>query len=409
MTSPVIAIFFVLSVTMSSPMMASCVILRCPVPIPSGLFESNSDLPPALMRSTSPASTIQGLPSRKFSHEYKRSGSITVVEGRRSGDVWIDNGDAVEGKSKVGRMLGMMVPKPRLAVLPGDAPHDGEVTPPLPMQTEDSPSRDSSVAISVPVPPESEASAEMGRTRKNSKASSHFSGGDESLAFASRIMIAQRHYSAMAHTVVVPASPESRHSIGSCQALDVAKATGAVPAQTTRPTSHLRTRSVSGPKTPSTSGLSISPPPSFPLPPTPPNVRAARLAQLGHKKSFSSGFSFGAVDDMNEIDALTAGVLPLLVPGLKVGSDMRIKQGGWDSPPVTLSKASKANQNVFKAVSPEFGGLQSEEFPSPEVHSTPARGKPEAPRTRKTSGHKNHFSLPRFVCHIQLSLYLKTD
>jgi hypothetical protein len=30
----------------------------------------------------------------------------------------------------------------------------------------------------------------------------------------------------------------------------------------------------------------------------------------------TSGYSFGPVDNVNEIDALTAGVLPLLVPGM---------------------------------------------------------------------------------------------
>ncbi|KAE9409875.1 hypothetical protein BT96DRAFT_931400 [Gymnopus androsaceus JB14] len=57
-------------------------------------------------------------------------------------------------------------------------------------------------------------------------------------------------------------------------------------------------------------------PPVFSLPVTPPNVRAARLAK--HKKSYSipaGMFFFGLVDDMNEIDALTAG--------LKVGDDMK--------------------------------------------------------------------------------------
>ena len=397
MNSPVISVFFVLSVTLSSPTLALNIIFRSPIPIPSGLFESNSELP---LRASSPASTLPGLPSDKFSHEYKRSVSITVVEGRRSGDVWIDNGDAVEGKSKIGRVLGMMVPKPRLAVLPpGEAPH-GEITPPLPIQMGDSPSPESPAVLAptIPTTPISETSAEMGRTRKNSKAGSHFSGGDESMAYASRIMIAQRHYSAMAHTVVVPASPDNRNSTGASQVLDMATATGVVTTQATRPTSHLRTRSVSlvsGPNTPSASGLSISPLPSFPLPPTPPNVRAARLAQLGHKKSFSSGFSFGAVDDINKIDALTAGVLPLLVPELKVGPEMYIKQGLWDgSPPVTLSKGSNKSKAASAAVNAEFGGLEGEQFPSPEVHSTPARKKVQ----RKTSGHKkNHFSSPRLV------------
>jgi hypothetical protein len=202
-------------------------------------------------------------------------------------------------------------------------------------------------------------------------------------------MIAQRHYSSLAQTMVVPrSSSETRASVDA-----LGSATGTAPMRPARNSAHLRTRSVSsisGPRTPTTgSSINISPPPSFPLPPTPPNVRAARLAALAHKKSFSSGFSFGPVDDMNEIDALTAGVLPLLVPGLNVDG-MRIKEGDW-SPPGTFSKSK--GKRLAKKLN-EFG----EDFSSPEVHSTPARRRPREPRDRKISAHKrNHFSLPRYV------------
>lgn len=201
-------------------------------------------------------------------------------------------------------------------------------------------------------------------------------------------MIAQRHYSTLAQTVVVPGSSPEKPEPGV-----VGSSTGATSSGAVRYSAHLRARStssISGPQTPTTGGsFNISPPPSFPLPPTPPNVRAARLASLAHKKSFSSGFSFGAVDDMNEIDALTAGVLPLLVPGLNIGS-MKIKEGDW-TPPGTFSKSK--GKTLAKKLS-EFG----EDFSSPEIHSTPARRRAREPRGRKESGHKrNHFSLPRYV------------
>jgi hypothetical protein len=40
---------------------------------------------------------------------------MTVVEDRRSqtGDVWIANGDAVDGKSEMSRALGMPSPSPQ--------------------------------------------------------------------------------------------------------------------------------------------------------------------------------------------------------------------------------------------------------------------------------------------------------
>ncbi|KAJ7284197.1 hypothetical protein C8J57DRAFT_1678163 [Mycena rebaudengoi] len=373
-----VSILLILSITLSSPLMALNLLFRSPLPIPRGLFDLRGDLPTNVVRDPAPAGSM---PTYKWSHEYKRStsASVTVVEGRRSGDVWLNNGDAVDGKSKISRAIGMMSPMPKLSVLPPDEVEEGERTPPLPMQNEDS-----SLPVSVHNSTQSDISAQFGRVRHDSKASSRISGAaDESLAYASHIMVAQRHYSALAKTVVVPGSPEKRTSIGG----HLVAASGVGPSRP-RHSAHLRTRSGSSIQhSPTTDSFNISPPPSFPLPPTPPNVRAARLAHLKHKKSFSSGFSFGAVDDMNEIDALTAGVLPLLVPGLKVGDNMKIKQGDW-SPPASFSRA-KGKKTVRKLQ--EFGG----DFSSPEVHSTPARTRTHQARPKKTSAHRrNHFSLP---------------
>lgn len=394
--SPIFPIMLALSVTLSSPLLAMNILFRSPIPIPSGLFDVHADPPSVCMRAPSPHSTNS---LENYAREYKRSGSVTVVEGRRSGDVWVAKGDAIDGKNKVGRAIGLLSPNPRLAVLPneGGEQQDGELTPPLPMQMERTPT-----ISTVPPTPQSTNSAELGRLRKESQVSSRFSGGSESLGYASRIMVAQKHYSALAQTVVLAGSPEKRAS-------HAVNATGAAVSgtQTTHTLgTHLRSRStssMSGPRSVTLDdSLSPSPPPSFPLPPTPPSVKAARRAKLGHRKSFSSGnFSFGAVnnDDMNEIDALTAGVLPLLVPGLKVGHDMRI--GGdmrlvenWDmSPPSSHARSTVGKRSRRSKVSSEFGGLS--EWESPDMHSTPARTHGAA-RQRKVSGHKrNHYSLPR--------------
>ncbi|KAJ7771156.1 hypothetical protein DFH07DRAFT_879744 [Mycena maculata] len=375
--SPVAAsILLILSITLSSPLLALNLLFRSPLPIPNGLFDVRGDLPANVLRGPTPSGSV---PTYKWSHEYKRStsASVTVVEGRRSGDVWMSNGDAVDGKTKVGRALGLMQPMPKLSVLPPEEDNGVTTTPPLPMQNDDS-----SLPVSIHNSTQSEVSAQFGRLRQASNASSHVSAADESLAYASRIMVAQRHYSALAQTVVVPGSPEKRTSAGG----HLVAASGVGPA---RHSAHLRTRSGSSIQhNPSQrDSVNISPPPSFPLPPTPPNVRAARLAHLKHRKSFSSGFSFGAVDDMNEIDALTAGVLPLLVPGLKVGENMRIKGGEW-TPPASFSRA-KGKRTVKQLH--EFG----EDFSSPQIHSTPARARAHQPRPKKTSMHKrHHFSLP---------------
>ncbi|KAF9226909.1 hypothetical protein BS17DRAFT_776320 [Gyrodon lividus] len=375
-------IMLVLSVTMSSPLLAINILVRSPIPIPTGLFDVHAEPPSVVMRAPSPTDTLA-----TYCREYKRSGSITVVEGRRSGDVWISQGDAVDGKGKIARAVGLMSPVPRLAVLPPqEEKEDGELTPPLPMQED-------TFRTTIPPTPQSTNSAELGRMRKESKASSHLSGGEES--YASRIMIAQRHYSALATTVVVPASPERMEGAGDL--LTVATGVAFEPVVTPSASSHLRSRSVSSIVGRAITTSDISPPPSQPLPPTPPNVRNAKLVkQLVHRKSYSSGFSFGAVvnDDINEIDALTAGVLPLLVPGLKVGEGMKIRD--WDfSPPLSSTVTKKKPSRVAKAsAGSDFGVLARDEFPSPQLHSTPAQGR-QTHRGRKVSAHKrNHFSLP---------------
>ncbi|KAH7887332.1 hypothetical protein F5I97DRAFT_1805406 [Phlebopus sp. FC_14] len=375
-------VMLVLSVTLSSPLLALNILVRSPIPIPTGLFDTHAEPPSVVMRAPSPADTLA-----TYNREYKRSGSVTVVEGRRSGDVWISQGDAVDGKGKVGRAVGLMSAVPKLSVLPPEEKEDGELTPPLPIQDE------MSFQAAIPPTPQSTNSIEMGRMRTTSKASSHLSGGEE--GYASRIMVAQRHYSALATTVVVPASPEKPPVAG--DTLTVATGVAVEPPTAPAASSHLRSRSVSSVIGQAITTSDISPPPSQPLPPTPPNIRSAKLAsQLIHKKSYSSGFSFSAVinDDVKEIDALTAGVLPLLVPGLKVGEDIKIRN--WEfSPPLSSTVTKKKKFRAQKESSDvDMGVLPKGEFPSPQLHSTPAQGRNNQ-RARKISAHKrNHFSLP---------------
>ncbi|CCM00178.1 uncharacterized protein FIBRA_02206 [Fibroporia radiculosa] len=406
LASSAASITLIVSMTLSSPLLALHVILRSPFPIPTQLFESYHEPPSAVMRAPSPMSAA---PSFKFSHEYKRSGSITVVEGRRSGDVWVSNGDAIDGRSKISRALGLLQPVPRLAVLPVEDIQEAPLTPPLPMQSMPN------TPVRVPDTPQSENSAELGkhgRPRKESKASSYYSGGSEALA--SQIMIAQKHYSTLAMTLVVPPSPEHRASLDAIAAdagaIDVA-ATGvdSAPNETTRPSQHLRSRSISSIQSRSDPRFPMSPPPLSPLPPTPPSVKELRERQarmIVHRKSQSHSsslldYSFRPVDDDNiaEIDALSAGVLPILVPGLTVGSDMRVREWNWESPVSIGSRNSKMGLSSLwtrnsRIVPAELGGLSSE-FSSPEMHSTPPLRKVAKPRERKTSAHKrHHFSLP---------------
>ncbi|KAI6122720.1 hypothetical protein EDD16DRAFT_1779991 [Pisolithus croceorrhizus] len=294
-----LSVLLVLLVTLSSLLLVINILLRSLILIPTGLFDVHMKPPLAVVLHTpSPADTL-------------------------AMDIWISQGDAIDGKGKVGRAPGLMSSIPRLAILP------------------------------------------IGKEKDE---------GECEETYASRIMIAQRHYSMLATTVVIPASPERQEDPIDAMTLI---ATGVAVESSVAPggTSHL-------------------PPPSDLLPLTLPNVRNVKLAkQLMHKKSYLSGFSLGAVvsEDMNKIDMLPAGVLPLLVPGLKVSEGMKIKE--WEFlPPLSSTIARKPHHAPKESNGSDFGVLAQEEFLSPQLHSTPAQ---ERCQGRKISAHKrNHFSLP---------------
>jgi hypothetical protein len=375
------SILLVLSVTLSSPILAFNILFRSPLPIPSDLFDSFSEPPSVVHRAPSPASS-------GVSCEYKRSASVTIVEGRRSGDVWLANGDAVDAKSKVDRMRNMISTKPKLSIMP-PAPYklDGELTPPIPFNAEE--------PGQLPPTPTT-ATTETGkfeqeRKRKESKASSYYSGTTDAVQHASRIMIAQRHYSTVATTVVVPPSPDQAAGRKSTDTTGSAVATGVLAKEETpQHNGHLRTRSVS-----SMSGRAspISPPPPTPLPPTPPTLKNARAAQLLHRRAHSSDvdFSFGAIeaDNTREIDALSARMLPILMPGIEVGRNVRITDFAPMATPSSTSGKSK------KRLSNLRNSMASIEFGSPEGASTPKKGRMSSLK-RNSSGHRrDRFSLPR--------------
>lgn len=366
---------------MSSPLLASNILFRSPLPIPSGLFDSPADPPLTVLRAPSPCST--------YVHEYKRSAtSITVVESCRSGDVWLAKGDAVEGKGKIARALGLLHPKPKLAVLPQqeEDPKINPLSPTLPIQYAEE---------QYDMPPtlngssmEMGVSHASGSRKKDSKASSYWSGTDDNTALATQIMIAERHYSTLAMTMVLPPSPERRISqtaIGQVNemAASTSVRTPRVEAGTRKPSGHLRARSVSS--ITSIPHSAISGPPSTPLPPTPPAVRYIRTASAAkrsmHRRSFSSTadeFSFGPIanDDATEIDALSAGMLPLLLPGIKVGNQVRAAGPTSFSSRDGVARASKIPDEVDCASGS-----------GDRMHSRP--------KTHK----RHHYSLPRYVPH----------
>lgn len=361
-TSVPLSIMLSVSVMISSPLLALNLIFGSPMPIPAGLFEARTG---SSSTTTTLATTRKS--SDTYVREYKRGGSVTVVEGRRSGDVWLSNGDAKDGMNKFGRVVEMLQPAPKLSVMPPDECNDGEITPPLPLQM------DEEFSSRMTSTPQSTNTAELGRMR--STASSHYSAGDESLAYASMIMTAQKHYSALAQTVRVVASPDKTTKV-------VGNTTGATFDQ--RSKGHMRNRSSMSRS--QRTEAAPSPPPSTPLPPTPPTLKNARLAKMAHKKALSSSnLLLSAVDDVNDIDALTAGLLPGLVPGLKVGESLKVRDD--------ISQVGTLSRALMKSTPKEFGGMTSIDF-SPIEKSTPVATKRNA-RTRKITHKKNHYSLPR--------------
>lgn len=389
--SNIAQIMLAVSLATSSPILAFNILLRSPLPIPIGLFDIRPGTPSTLVGGSSGST----LPTH-FSHEYKKSDgtavsvgkrfsnkhkrststTVTVVDGRRSGDVWLTNGNAKESKSKFDRAFTMLERVPKLSVLPIEDDDEDAITPPTAIQD---PSASMSMVHKHLTP--SPGSAEMGRLRSDSPLSS--GPFEESLAFSTRIMVAQRHGSALAQTMVIPASPP-------------AQVTATSTAFNQKRVSHLRSRSHSSVVTAKSQALSNhsdttsspSPPPTCPLPPTPPNVRAARLRQLKHKKSFSSGYSLHVVEkEQNQIDELTAAVLPGLVPGLKIGANMRVTKGSYTPP-------STRPVDILK----EFGINGDGEFSSPEAQSTPYTvGHGNARRKQKKMSEaqrRKHMSLP---------------
>lgn len=311
-----------------------------------------------------------------------RSTSMTVVDGRRSGDVWISRGDAIDGRSKAARVLGLLVPNPKLAVLPVQESKDVDELLPRPIP-------DESAASIIPLSP-GVGSIEMGMARhrrSESKSSSYYSGNEE-INQGAQVMVAQRHYSAMATTVHISTNNAPDSTKAESQAVSTAIQKGITKG-------HMRSQSATSTlQTPRTSlhRFPLTPPPSTPLPPTPPNVKA--LHSRNRSLSGNSGYSFGPIVNHNQIDSLSAGVLPLLVPGLRVSKDMVGRDSNQSAklPPLKDPWAGKGKSRTAtlpRMVTPpkdEFGFTGSLSFHSPELHSTPAN--PKDKRKRK------HFSLP---------------
>ena len=274
-----------------------------------------------------------------------------------------------------------------------------------------------------------QAAEKAERARLESKASSYYSQADES--FHAKIMVAQRHFStmALASTVHLPPSKPTSPALQMEFNQDIALAQSDEPSEHSAiatsisiskrnaQTSHLRTRSSSSVISARTRSMKnanahtnpLTPPPAFPLPPTPKSVRS--IAQHGRSYSDSSSFvtpkSKSSSVQTFEIDALSAQILPVLRPDVRVGSDIIVRDDWPESFSTHEYKtAFSGSSGMFRAMDEEeVEGLiigsapsstpkskrskmmsipENASFSSPEVHSTPKR--------RQHS--KKHLSLP---------------
>ncbi|KAG8832132.1 hypothetical protein FRC17_001965 [Serendipita sp. 399] len=110
------AILFMLAMMAQSPLFLVAVFFKLPLPVHP---EYASSLGKKQVAFAPKSSTV--LPLHRKSTELRirgKSSSFIVTEGRRSGDVWIDRGQAIAGLSKTGRLFSLLSPNPKLSVLP---------------------------------------------------------------------------------------------------------------------------------------------------------------------------------------------------------------------------------------------------------------------------------------------------
>ncbi|KAG6850911.1 hypothetical protein H0H93_006737 [Arthromyces matolae] len=375
--SSAISVLYILSITMSSPILAITLLCRSPIPIPSGLFHVYNTPSSHVTRAPSPEDTT--IAPFRWPLDSKSCAPI-VVEARRGGDVGLTS-DAVDGKSKTSGVISTVLSlTSKLSASPPEKVENGETISPALIQN-----GDSSLSANPHSRSHSESSTQFSRVRRDSKTSSIFSKSSESFAYDSKIMVAQRHHSSVAQTLLVSGSSQEQNQNNNEDSLR--PTTGTSSEVKAHQSAHLRNRSVSSIPSPATQKSirgSSSPdptPPSIPLPPTPPSVRAVKLASLA--QSFSSGNSLGRVNDASEVDALAAGVLPPPFPGIS-----KISERDSAYP----SKSNKAEGRKISKPQDEFGS--SKAFPPLEACSTPA------PSRAKISGHKRnqqYFSLSSLV------------
>ncbi|KAI0290093.1 hypothetical protein B0F90DRAFT_1825569 [Multifurca ochricompacta] len=108
----------VISVTISSPILALNLLLRHPVPIPHGILGA-----PHVRHSVVPyTSPINGaIYNSSCKGKGTGTGQVTSRRHTTTTDMWLIKGDAIDGKSRFKRVLSVLAPSPKLSILP--SPH----------------------------------------------------------------------------------------------------------------------------------------------------------------------------------------------------------------------------------------------------------------------------------------------
>ncbi|EJD01318.1 uncharacterized protein FOMMEDRAFT_169462 [Fomitiporia mediterranea MF3/22] len=316
-------VLFIISMTVSAPLLAFNVLIS-PLPITTSLMEDVSNLPKL--------SQLEG--------GYKRSASITIVEGRRSGDVWLSKGDAFDGKNRLSRGISLLSKAPKLAVLPAKA-SNFEVDNYCNINkssTAEYPVWGNSVATSAFVAIDPYRGDEVGQLY-----GPHATNDRND--FLVRSGNSMRSFSG---TNSMPVSRSSSISSGSSKGDRIRKFPFTTNLETILDTSlNTPQRAV---RTDNEGGI------FFPRSEMPSHPHILALQGAGTASDQTQEGLIASVrlcdqqDSPNESDSLSAGLLPLLVPGLKIGS---------------ASEAYKTPENKRERPSTLLP------FPSPEDMSTP--------------------------------------
>jgi hypothetical protein len=359
------SISLILSVTLSAPLLAFNVVMRHGIPVPNEIWDMCRSKSTTRQRVSASTRTLQQASSSVF----RPSTSTTVVGGRSSTDVWLIKGEAVGGKGILGRTIGMLAPTPKLSVHPSEGAPEPS-TPPLPMHDF------SATTLSMPT-------AEYVPSAL----------GSQNIDDNEFVNVGSSWPADRTSGIPTYANERDNSDVHSLSSYAVAQATSSS-------TEGPRTYGI--PRTPvkskdSVVGISTAITPSFsPLcndyhvrarsslfSPTRPSRRPLD-AQEPNLPSLEPRYNGAPNSAMTEIDGLSAGLLPLLLPGLRVGTDVHVTRDGAIPSP---HRSSIAQSPPRRTDGNEYSDKRFSWYSSQERLGL--------------SPHKPYFGLPRLVSLLQ--------